>query len=102
MQRNPVDTFAGSIDLLDRLSANFRWIFDMAFTVLALRLEVRDFWQGALDILITKRADSSIKSCLPRAVGYPKTILARTAARELGQHKGNSPFQWLSRITRFS
>jgi len=29
---------------------------DMAFTVLALRLEVRDFWHGALDILITKRA----------------------------------------------
>jgi hypothetical protein len=51
MQRNPADTFAGSIDLLDRLSANFRWIFDVAFTVLALRLAVRDFWQGALDIL---------------------------------------------------
>jgi hypothetical protein len=73
MQRNPADTFAGSIDLLDTVSANFRWIFDVAFTVLALRLEVRDFWQGVLDILITKRADSSIKILPASGCRVPKT-----------------------------
>jgi len=48
-----------AVRTFNRPSAKFRWIFDMAFTVLAPRLEVRGFWHGR--VAFNHNAPSAVK-----------------------------------------